>query len=184
MIQVPGDATTSHRRPGAAGAPQPSSPLEGDRVRIGNAHPALKILFFTEMALSPVLAGGAFIVPDASHWGAFKYIPAVVWLVMLVQCLAVFRRRGLWFLLGPPVATVAIVAFLVGAQLEPQRFAVPSVAATHSDSSPMITANPDGTFTVRKTPPNGISKDAKTHNGLVIPAQVVAPIFSSPEGKH
>jgi hypothetical protein len=44
----------------------------------------------------------------------------------------------------------------------------------------MITHNPDGTFTVRKEPSKGDSKDSKGKNGLVIPAQVVVPIFLSP----
>ncbi len=60
---------------------------------------------------------------------------------------------------------------------------VPDGASTTSASKPMVTPNPDGTFTVQKEPPNGNSKDAKAKNGLGIPPQVVTPIFSIPEKK-
>jgi hypothetical protein len=72
-----------------------------------------KTLFFAEMALSPFVAAIAYLVPVAANWGAFKYVPAFIWLVIFVQCLFTFRWRGLWFLLGPPVAFLGMVAFLV-----------------------------------------------------------------------
>jgi hypothetical protein len=137
---------------------------------------AIKTLFFAEMALSPVVAGIAYLVPVAAHWGVFKYVPAILWLVILFQCLFAFRWRGLWFLLGPPIAIIAIVAFLVAAHAAAQRSAVPDRAFTNSASKPMITPNPDGTFTVQKTPPNWNSKDGRVNNGLVIPPQIVTPI--------
>jgi hypothetical protein len=139
---------------------------------------AIKTLFFAEIALSPVVAGFAYVVPVAAHWGVFKYVPAILWLVILFQCLFTFRWRGLWFLLGPPIAIIAIiaiVAFLLAAHVV-HRSAVPDRASTYSASKLMITPNPNGTFTVQKTPPNWNSKDAKANNGLVIPAQVVTPI--------
>jgi hypothetical protein len=136
---------------------------------------AIKPLFFAEVALSPVVAASAYLVPVAAHWGIFKYGPAILWLVILFQCLSTFGWRGLWFLLGPPIAIIAIVAFLVAAHVE-HKSAVPYRASTHSASKLMITPNPNGTFTVQKTPPNWNSNDAKANNGLVIPAQVVTPI--------
>jgi hypothetical protein len=58
-----------------------------------------------------------------------------------------------------------------------------SAAQADSASKPMITHNPDGTFTVQKEPRKGSSKNAKAKGGLVIPPQVVTPIFSTPEKK-
>jgi hypothetical protein len=75
------------------------------------------------MALSPVVAAIALLVPVVERWGVFGYVPAIVWLAMFVQCLFTFRWRALWFLLGPPVAFLAIVAFLLAAP------PVPSLAA-------------------------------------------------------
>jgi hypothetical protein len=49
---------------------------------------------------------------------------------------------------------------------------------------PMVTKNPDGTFTVRKEPSKGDAKDPKVKKGLVIPAQVVVPIFRGPEKRQ
>ena len=60
---------------------------------------------------------------------------------------------------------------------------VPDGASSHSASKPMITHNPDGTFTIQKGPPAGNSPDAKATEGLVIPAQVVVPIIPTPEKK-
>lgn len=73
----------------------------------------LRTLFFAEMAFSPVLAAIALLVPVAAHWGAFEYVPAIVWFAIFVQCLFTFRWRGLWFLLGPPVAFLAIMVVLL-----------------------------------------------------------------------
>jgi ABC-type molybdate transport system permease subunit len=84
---------------------------------------ALRIVFFMEMALSPVVAGLAFLLPVVKHWGAYGYIPAIVWVALLIQCLFTFRWRGLWFLLGPPLAFVAIEAVLVAAPPAAQRTA-------------------------------------------------------------
>jgi hypothetical protein len=55
---------------------------------------------------------------------------------------------------------------------------------TNSASKPMVTKNPDGTFTVQKLPRNGNSKDAKAKEGLVIPPQVVVPIIPTPAKKQ
>jgi hypothetical protein len=78
------------------------------------------IVFFLKMALSPVVAGIALLVPVIKHWGAYGYIPVIVWLALFIQCLFTFRWRGLWFLLGPPLAFVAIEAFLVTAPPAPR----------------------------------------------------------------
>jgi hypothetical protein len=80
----------------------------------------IKTLFFVEMGLSPLAAVIAYLVPVAANWGAFQYIPAIIWCVIFVQCLLMFRWRGLWFLLGPPVAFVAIVTFLVAYHVTPR----------------------------------------------------------------
>jgi hypothetical protein len=54
-------------------------------------------------------------------------------------------------------------------------FVTACAAQNASNDKPMITPNPDGTFTIRKEPP----KDAKV-NAVVIPPQVVVPIASKP----
>jgi hypothetical protein len=82
---------------------------------------AVKILFFAELAFSPVVAAIALLVPVAAHWGAYSYAPAIVWFVIFVQCLVTFRWRGLWFLVWPPVAFLAIEAFLVAAPPVPKK---------------------------------------------------------------
>lgn len=55
---------------------------------------------------------------------------------------------------------------------------------TNSASKPMVTPNPDGTFTVQKDPLPGNSKDANAKVGLVILPQVVVPIIPTPEKKQ
>ena len=79
------------------------------------------------MALSPIVAGIALLVPVAADWGAYKYVPAIVWLLIFVQCLVTFRWRGLWFLLGTPVAFLAIEGFLVAAPAVPKKDAQAAV---------------------------------------------------------
>ena len=161
--------------------PNIDSPVSGAR--------AIKALFFAQMVLSPVLAAIAYLVPVAADWGAFKYAPAILWLAMLFQCLFTFHWRGLWFLLGPAVAAVAIVAFLTVAPAVPKlaarsvpddppspKSAVPGGASTHPAGKLMITQNPDGTFTIQKDPPSRKSTDPEVAQGLVIPAQVVVPM--------
>jgi hypothetical protein len=85
----------------------------GDRKR--------KALFISELVLSPLIAGIAILVPLAAHWGAFKYAPAAMWCVVFAHCLYSFRWRGLWFLLGMPIALIAILVFLVAAPPVPIR---------------------------------------------------------------
>lgn len=80
-----------------------------------------------------------------------------------------------------PFASASAVMAADGPPLP--KSAVPDGASTTSARKPMITHNPDGTFTVQKEPPNGNSKDAKAKKGLVIPPQVVTPIFSTPVKK-
>jgi hypothetical protein len=60
----------------------------------------------------------------------------------------------------------------------------PDAPSSKAASKPMIVHNPDGTFTIQKEPPDGTSKDSKVQNGLVIPPQIVVPIFSTAEKKH
>ena len=61
--------------------------------------------------------------------------------------------------------------------------AVTKHAATDTKSTnlparppPMITHNPDGTFTIQKEPPKG-AQNVNAQKGLVIPPQVVVPLF-------
>ena len=86
----------------------------------------IKVVFVAEMLLSPIVAAIALIPPLTGNWGIFKYLPAVIWFVIFVQCLFTFRWRGLWFLLGPPAAFVAIVGFLAATPPVP-KLAAPSV---------------------------------------------------------
>lgn len=85
-------------------------------------------------------------------------------------------------LLSPVLAVLAAYAspaVVMGAD-DPQ--ATKSVArdAVSTDKPPMIIHNPDGTFTVQKTPPkNGAKGTAK--KGLVIPPQVVVPLIPARE---
>jgi hypothetical protein len=134
--------------------------------------------FFAEMALSPVLAGIALLVPLAEHWGAYGYVPAILWLAIFVQCLFSFQWRGFWFLLGPPLAFVGIEAFLLAAPPVANREASTSSAIERR----LITRNPDGTITVQKQPPKGTPKGSR-ESGLIIPPQVVAPTISGPPNK-
>jgi hypothetical protein len=149
------------------------------------------------MALSPILAGTALLVPVAADWGVFKYVPATVWLLIFVQCLVMFRWRGLWFLLGPPIALIAIVAFLVAAppvvkrqaaaaSIGPSGQEATKLGATDTTNTsskpepPLITRNPDGTLTVQKQPPQGATQGEDQKQGLRIPPQVIAPMRPAP----
>lgn len=97
----------------------------------------VRIVFIAEMAFSPVVAGIALLVPVVKHWGTYGYIPAIVWVALFVQCLFTFRWRGLWFLLGPPVAFLIIEAFLVAAPPVPRREVLsPQVVAPTVSGSP------------------------------------------------
>jgi hypothetical protein len=83
-----------------------------------------------------------------------------------------------------PLFLSACAIVVMGAGEPPPKSA--TADATGSASKPMVTQNPDGTITVQKQPPKGNSKDAKGKNGLIIPAQVVAPtnaIHEEPHGK-
>jgi molybdate transport system substrate-binding protein len=83
-----------------------------------------------------------------------------------------------------PDAARAMIRFLVSPDAAPLLRKTHAEPFKQSAEKPMITKNPDGTFTVQKEPPNGNTKDANGKEGLVIPPQVVTPIFSSPEKKH
>jgi len=148
-------------------------------VSVSTTRPSkiVAVVFFAEMALSPVIAAVALLVPVAAHWEAYKYVPTIVWMLILVQCLITFRWRGLWFLLGFPIAFVAIEAFLVAA---------PPVQKTEAQSAsatlpPLIRENPDGTLTVQKEPAKGATVGQNRETGLRIPPQVIAPIAPAPK---
>jgi hypothetical protein len=157
---------------------------------------AFAILFFAEMAFSPVVAGAALLVPVAADWGAYKYVPATVWVLILVQCLITFRWRGLWFLLGPPIAFVAIETVLVSAPAVPKRTvqAEPirpegqnatkagtenTIKPTSGPEPPLVTPNPNGTLTVQKQPTHPTTPGEREQKGLRIPPQVIAPMNPS-----
>jgi hypothetical protein len=74
---------------------------------------------------------------------------------------------------GSDVMAASLSAYLLAA----------SAVQANSDTKPMITKNPDGTFTVQKEPRNGNSKDAKAKQGLVIPPQVVVPMIPASNKK-
>lgn len=147
----------------------------------------LRILFLAEMAISPVVAAAALLVPVLTHWGIFRYAPSVVWLALLIQCLFTFRWRGLWFVPGLPLAFAAITAYLVLAPPRPKaaapvaRVGAMSMPASKPDGSaadpPLIVRNPDGSMTVQKKPAPGGDERRK---GLVIPPQVIVPIAPAP----
>lgn len=73
------------------------------------------------------------------------------------------------------------VAVMAADDLPPPKSAGPAAPSSRAASQPpMITHNPDGTFTVQKVPP----KASKDHNqGLVIPPQVVVPFIRLPTAK-
>jgi hypothetical protein len=48
----------------------------------------------------------------------------------------------------------------------------------------MVTQNPDGTITVKKGTSGDNTGNGGTNNGLVIPAQVIAPTARAPEKKQ
>jgi len=148
-------------------------------VSVSSTRPSkiVAILFFAEMALSPVLAAVALLVPVTPHWAAYRYVPTILWMLILVQCLITFRWRGLWFLLGFPVAFVAIEAFLVAA---PPVRKIEAQAASVMPP-PLIEENPDGTLTVRKEPATGATERQDRQTGLRIPPQVIAPITAAPK---
>jgi hypothetical protein len=58
-------------------------------------------------------------------------------------------------------------------------FVTACAAQNAANDKPMITPNPDGTFTIRKQPPKDIKAKA-----VVIPPQVVVPIASKPAKKR
>ena len=74
-----------------------------------------------------------------------------------------------------------LAAYATGAENPPAPQPPASNTVSNSGSQPpLITHNPDGTFTVQKQPPKGDTKDA-VHNGLIIKPQVVVPEFPSPK---
>ena len=83
------------------------------------------------------------------------------------------------FLTASVLGAGAVAAMAADAP-PPPKSAEPAVPSSKSASTPMIVQNHDGTFTIQKAPP----KDAQINNGLVIPPQVVVPIFSAVEKKH
>ncbi|MGA7950832.1 MAG: hypothetical protein WCA45_11840 [Thiobacillaceae bacterium] len=80
--------------------------------------------------------------------------------------------------------TALSLAVLISATMLLTSAAQDTTSTNTAGKPPMVTKNPDGTFTVRKEPAKGQAKDPKAKEGLVIPAQVVVPIFLVPEKKQ
>ena len=70
----------------------------------------------------------------------------------------------------PFASAVAIMA----ADAPPPPSAARAAAPSTSASAPFIVDNPDGTFTIQK---NATAKGPKAKSGVVIPPQVVVPLF-------
>ncbi len=80
--------------------------------------------------------------------------------------------------------TALSLAVLISATMPLTSAAQDTASMNTAGKASMITKNPDGTFTVRKEPAKGHTKDPKAKKGLVIPAQVVVPIFLVPEKRQ
>ena len=106
---------------------------------------------------------------------------------------AFWLSRFSWLLSAAAMCTAAVAGLvLFGAcataamaadASQPSKSATTQAAPSTYAAKPMITRNPDGSFTIHNEPRNGTSKTAKAKGGLVIPPQVVTPIFSTPEKK-
>lgn len=96
--------------------------------------------------------------------------------------------RGLTSMAASLLSAVMLVASAAAAMAAndppPPKPSEPDGASTDSARTPMITQNPDGTFTVQKEPPSGNSEDANVKAGLVIPRQVVVPEVPLSEKKR
>jgi hypothetical protein len=100
--------------------------------------------------------------------------------------LAFWLTRFAWLLSAATMFTNALTglvllnacasAAMAADDSQPSKSATAQAAPSISTSKPMITPNPDGTFTIQKEPPNRNSKDAKAKEGLVIHPQVVVPL--------
>jgi hypothetical protein len=62
--------------------------------------------------------------------------------------------------------------------------ATDTARAPSASKPPMVTKNPDGTITLRKILLRIMPKDGTNKKGLVIPPQVIAPTFKTPENKQ
>lgn len=62
----------------------------------------------------------------------------------------------------------------------PSESATAQAAISAPLGKPAITRNHDGSFTIHNEPRIGTSRTAKVKGGLVIPPQVITPIFSTP----
>jgi hypothetical protein len=90
-------------------------------------------------------------------------------------------------LLSPVLAVLAACAFpavVMGADDPQATKAVARGNTASTEKPPMIIPNPDGTFTVQKAPSKEAAKDPKAKKGLIIPPQVVVPIYSAREKRN
>jgi hypothetical protein len=90
----------------------------------------------------------------------------------------------------PSILLSTVLAILAACSLPPAvmgedgpQAAKPAGQTASPSTPPMIVHNPDGTFTIQKTPPNA-PLDPKATKGLVIPPQVVVPIVSAPSKQN
>jgi hypothetical protein len=92
------------------------------------------------------------------------------------------RFSGVWVaaFLSAALLFANAVGVIAADEPPPPKSAGPAAPRRAASQPPMITKNPDGTFTVQKVPPKGFKDNNK---GLVIPPQVVVPLFILPPKK-
>lgn len=106
---------------------------------------------------------------------------------------AFWHPRFSWLLSAAALRTAAVAglvlfgtyasAAMAADTSQPPKSVTTQAALSASTGKHVITRNPDGSFSIHKGPGNGGSKIAKAKKGLVVPPQVVTPIFSTSEKK-
>jgi hypothetical protein len=79
------------------------------------------------------------------------------------------------------LAAVLCVCVPVLAQESPTQAGSAKPDRASDTAAPMITQNPDGTFAIKKAPPDSRRKTANAKKGLVIPPQLVTPLVLPPD---
>ena len=70
--------------------------------------------FVAGMLVSPIVAAIALIsLALYPRFGSFVFLPAMFWCALLALSLFMFKWRGLWFLVGPPMALFWLYAALL-----------------------------------------------------------------------
>jgi hypothetical protein len=139
-------------------------------VLFGSATQAMDVQAFERMSVND----------QADYTGLMGLMPAF-WLTRfswLLSAATMFTNA----VAGLVILSACASAAMAADDPPPPKPAATNAAPATSAGKPMITHNPDGTFTVQKES-NRTTKDAKVTNGLEIPPQVVTPIFSTPDKK-